>query len=409
MFKQLKRKMLILNLSILTVLLLAVFTTLYLTSYHQIQNQIDLEIVRVLNNYREMTSGQEPRPPIGGEENFLPERSVSFVVTTDLEGEVVQSWFAFEADEETLIEAVQFASSTNGQFELHDSYWAYQRIEVNNQYVYAFLEISSEQAYLTQMIWTFVIVFFAAFIIVYVISNYFSNQSLSKVKESFQKQKDFIANASHELKTPLAIISTNADILIQEQKDNKWLNNIKYETERMSKLTKDLLYLTKMSDLSADERIIRDANLSEVAESTVLGFEALAYDKQIRLTYEIEKDVHALVDVNQLAQVFHILIDNAVKYANASGEVKVTLTTTHHQVVFSVWNTGEGISKKDIESVFDRFYMGDKSRSMNEKSYGLGLSIAKTIVDNHQGKLVCKSEVGKYTEFILKLKLSNTK
>lgn len=405
MFKQLKRKMLVLNLSLLTILLLAVFLTLYLTSYRQIQNQIDNQIVLVMKNYRESVINEGPLPPPQEEDNaFLPDRSVSFIYVTNLSGEVIESWFSFETDDD-FSSVTSLVSSDRGQIELNGSYWAYHRDVVGLEVVYGFVDVTNEQAYLSNMIWTFLFVFLGSFVLVYFISNYFSSQSLKKIKEAFNKQKEFIANASHELKTPIAIISTNADILIQEEKENKWLNNIKYETERMSKLTKDLLYLTKMNEDTPREIDFIKANISELVESSVLGFEALAYDKAIELKSDIEPNIYAMVEPNQMSQVFHILMDNAIKYTNQSGLINVSVKVVHHHLIYTIANSGDGISKSDMENIFDRFYMGDKSRSINEKSFGLGLSIAKSIIDHHQGKISCTSEEGELTQFSVKLRV----
>lgn len=405
MFKQLKRKMLILNLSLLTVLLVLVFATLYYTNYNQIQKQIDDQIIRVMNNYRDTYNGQGTLPaPIDGEDKFLPDRIVAFVIVTDLNGENVKSWFSFETDDD-FSSATDLVTSNEGQFELNGSYWAYHKDILLDEVVYGFVDITNEQAYLSNMIWTFVFVFLGAFAIVYIISNYFSNRSIIKIKEAFDKQNEFIANASHELKTPLAIISTNADILIQEGRKNQWLNNIKYESDRMSQLTKNLLYLAKMSDQKHRDIVFSNVNISELVESSILGFEALVYDKNIEMTYQIQPNVITKIDDSHISQVVHILLDNAVKYTNSNGKIKIDLEKNHNQIILSVFNTGEGIAEKDIEKVFDRFYMGDESRSKNEKSYGLGLSIAKSIIESVQGKIVCSSIAGEYTKFTVKLKI----
>lgn len=409
MFKQLKRKTLILNLSMLTILLLAVFTTLYLTNYNQIHSQIEFDLSKVMSNYRESFPQDNPLPPDNEVvDPNLPERSVSFIIVTNLDGDLENWWYSFTVEDDSLLAALDDATSDSGTIKVNDSYWAYKREVRIDSIVYGFIDITSEQTYLSNMIWSFVGVFAGAFVIVYFFSNFFSNQSIKKIKEAFNKQKQFIANASHEIKTPLAIISTNTDILLKDENNNKWLNNIKYETERMSKLTKDLLYLTKMSEESPKEIVLSKANLSELVESSMLSFEALAYNKDIHMTYDITPDISTLIDTNQMSQVIHILMDNAIKYTNESGEIKVDLELYHNQITYTIMNSGDGIKKEDIPNVFDRFYMGDKSRSLNEKSFGLGLSIAKTIIENHHGKIYCESEEGKFTKFIIKLKQINT-
>lgn len=401
MFKKLKRKMLTLNLATLTILLLVVLSILYITNSRNIQRNIDMELTRITS--QEGFPGPLGGPPVEDDFNLI-ERNVSFIIITDLEGNITDSFSNFDADPSIYNEASTYVDSSHGSFDLDDSHWSYKQVIYNNYIMYGFLDTSSEHAYLTTMIYSYIAVFIASFLAVYAISSFITKRSIAGIKEAFIKQKQFIANASHEIKTPLAIISTNADILIEKDKSNKWLNNIKYETERMNKLTKDLLYLTKMSEEIPDEIIKSRSNLSELVESTTLTFEALAYAKEITVDYDITPEIFADIDENQFSQVFHILIDNAIKYTPTAGKIYIKLDCIHNNIIYSITNSGDGIRKEDIDNIFDRFYMGDKSRSANEKSFGLGLSIAKTIVENHQGKIYCESEENGNTTFFIKIK-----
>lgn len=399
MFKKLKLKMLVLNLSILTVLLLAVLSTMYLTSYNDIQKNINEELNRML-----VIEPNDFSYPINMDEPYLPNRNVSFMITLSGDDEVIETDSNFTADDDFFTEALSLIDSDEGAFELDGSYWNYKSREINSNTIYVFVDTTSEHNYLTNMLTNFILIFIVSFVLVYLISNFITKRSIDKIKEAFEKQKEFVANASHELKTPLAIISTNADILIDKDKDNKWLGNIRYETDRMNKLTKDLLYLTKMNEQIPEEIMKTRTNLSELLESSILTFEALAYGKNISLTYDIEPEIFLELDPNQINQVFHILLDNAIKYTPENGTVVLKLDTYHNFVNFSIENSGEGINKEDLPNIFERFYMGDKSRSLNEKSYGLGLSIAKTIIDNHQGKIYCESIESEKTTFYIKFK-----
>lgn len=402
MFKKLKRKLLTLNLSILTILLLIVFSTLYITNYQNIQRTIEFELNMITENDTIIGGSLPhdiPNPNLEGN------RNISFVIVTDLSGTVTEQQSNFGADDDIFSEALILVDDTlRGTIELDGSYWSYRVVTYGDFVTYGFLDTTSEQAYLSTMLYSFIGVFLISVVALFVISNYFTNRSVQGIKEAFLKQKQFIADASHELKTPLAIISTNTDILMETDKENKWLHNIRYEADRMNKLTKDLLYLTKMSEQVPDEIIKSRINLSELTESTILTFEALAYTKNIDIKYDLAPEVFADVDENQFSQVLHILLDNAVKYTPEAGKIDVKLEYLHNYIVYSVRNTGEGISSEDIKNIFDRFYMGDKSRSANEKSYGLGLSIAKTILDNHQAKFSCESTVGESTTFYIKFK-----
>jgi two-component system sensor histidine kinase CiaH len=211
------------------------------------------------------------------------------------------------------------------------------------------------------------------------------------VKEAFNKQKQFIADASHELKTPLAVINTNADVLLANSDDTihnqvKWLHHIKSETERMKTLTADLLYLTEMED-SRIGLMFTNFNVSESVESVILTMEAIVYEKDISLTYEIEPGLTVRGSSEQIKQVVMILLDNAIKYTKAKGSISLTLQKQHSDILLTVTNTGEGIPSEHLARIFDRFYRANQSRSRKSGGYGLGLGIAKSIVEQHKGKI----------------------
>lgn len=244
-------------------------------------------------------------------------------------------------------------------------------------------------------------------IILYFASRFFANRSIAPVKEAFEKQKQFIADASHELKTPLTIINTNADVLLSNSDDtihnqSKWLHYIKSETERMTSLTNDLLYLTEMDD-SRSRMIYSKFNLSDVVENIILTMEAVIFEKHISLEYDIEPDLTVLGNSEQIKQVIMILLDNAVKYSNPKGSVTLSLKKQHNDMVLAVTNTGEGIAPEHLASIFDRFYRTNASRARKQGGYGLGLAIAKSIIEQHKGKIYAKSFVGESTTFYVHL------
>lgn len=379
------------NLSILTVLLLVIFSILYITSYNNINRDVRNELIRLTDGYNLGVNNPPALLPEGGNQSF-PDRSISFMIVTDLDGNITSMNSNFSGSDDYLESTFALMTDKAGSFTLEDYTWKYLVKIDGNQILYGGVDFTSEQTYLNNMIFTYLIVFVCSFVLVYFISSYLTSHSLSRVKESFAKQKQFIANASHELKTPLAIISTNTDILMNEIQDNKWLNNIKYETNRMNKLTKDLLYLTKIEDTSSKETIKVNTNLSELVESTTLTFEALAYTKNITFNQNVEAGIFLNMNGPQINQVLHILLDNAIKYTNEGGEISVNLKkNSNNQVVYKISNTGDGIHEEDMSNIFDRFYMGDKSRTKNDNSYGLGLSIASSIIRNHNAKISCES------------------
>ena len=214
------------------------------------------------------------------------------------------------------------------------------------------------------------------------------------IKDTFSKQKMFISDASHELKTPLTIISASTDVIRKDPVNAQWINNIKLQTQRLEGLVNDMLTLAKFDEAKFTVCPTR-VNLSEVVTDCVLPFEALAYEKGKQLSLSVEKDVFANCDLNCLKKVVTILTDNAVKYAEERSVIYVSLVKEGDKAVFTTKNDGSIIHEKDSNRIFERFYRGDASRSRESGGSGLGLSIAKSFADANKWKLYAKSVYGK--------------
>ena len=231
----------------------------------------------------------------------------------------------------------------------------------------------------------------AIFLFTYLITKWI----ITPVAESFRKQKEFIADASHELKTPLAVMIASADAYFND-KDDKWVKNIKNESERMTKLVTDLLDLAKTE--REQDIIMSENNLSDIVESSILTFESLFYDNKIDLKYDISPNIKMICNEDLIKQLMGILIDNAIKHCSEEGKVFVNLNKKNKQITLEVKNSGLPIKKEDEEKIFERFYKVDSSRNRNSNNYGLGLAIAKNIVENHNGEISAHSR-SKYTTF----------
>ena len=242
-------------------------------------------------------------------------------------------------------------------------------------------------------------------IISIVLSSFLAKKSLEPVKQSYERQKEFVADASHELRTPLTIIKSNLEVLSLKQNETiaenkKWFDNIDSETLVMTKLVQDLLTLAKMdsNQLSANMEVV---NLSLLVEKICEKMSFLAIEKSIDLQSIIADDVFVKGDNDRLEQLFVILIENAIKYTPEGGEIQVNLMTTSDKAFVSVKDTGVGISEEDKDKIFERFYRVDKVRSREQGGVGLGLSIAKWIIDEHKATLEVKSKVDEGSEFII--------
>lgn len=227
-------------------------------------------------------------------------------------------------------------------------------------------------------------------IIIIYLSRLVTSWIIKPVEMSFNKQRQFIEDASHELKTPLAVVMANADALENDRNESKWLNNIKNEIERMNKLVSDLLDLAKLEE-GANKDIYSVTNLSKMIEMQVLTFESLAFEHNLSLEYDIEREIKFNCDSNQIKQLVSILIDNAIKHSYNNEAIKVELYKEKNDVILTVTNKGDEIPKSEYDKIFERFYRMDKARNRKENRYGLGLAIAKNIVINHNGKISVNS------------------
>ena len=242
---------------------------------------------------------------------------------------------------------------------------------------------------------TNILIFVLCESIIFIITYFITKWIITPVEKSFEKQKIFVADASHELKTPLSVMIASADAYFND-KDEKWVHNMKNESERMIKLVTDLLDLAKI-DQNVD-LVIEEKNLSDIIEGSILTFESLFYDNKIKLKYNIEPDIKLLCNEDLITELMSILIDNAIKHCSDKGKINVNLTKKNKQITLEVINTGLPIKKEDEEKIFERFYKVDTSRNRNSNNYGLGLAIAKNIVEKHNGTISAHSSDG-YTTF----------
>lgn len=249
---------------------------------------------------------------------------------------------------------------------------------------------------LIEMLKISVLIFAILEMIIVISSNQITNWIIKPVEESFNKQKQFIQDASHELKTPLAVIIASSEALENNPNERKWLDNIKEEADGMNNLVSDLLEMAKSENKVQEQ--YKDENLSKLVEKSVLTFESLIYEKNIKLTYNIEKNITLKCDHKGLKQVVGILMDNAIKHSEENGEIIVNLKKDKKNIVIEVSNKGKEIPKEQREKIFERFYRVDESRNRSENRYGLGLAIAKNIVNNNNGKIFVNCENG-YTTF----------
>lgn len=234
----------------------------------------------------------------------------------------------------------------------------------------------------------------------FIISFLLAKIALRPVEESWTKQKQFVADASHELKTPISVIMANTDMLVDHKEETvesqmQWIENTQSEAKRMADLVADLLFLAKNDD--GAQVAMEETDLSEVVSSTVLGYDAIFYENKKNFFYDIQQGIKLEGNGGQLKQVVTILLDNANKYSTGDGNIHLKLSSNGKHASLTVSNNSEQLTSEQLQHLFDRFYTVDPSRNKNNGGNGLGLSIAKMICQSHGGDISVHCENGVIT------------
>lgn len=260
-----------------------------------------------------------------------------------------------------------------------------------NYTLVAFMDNTVTEGSLSTLLHNMLWVGGVAIVVLFFISLLLSRRIIQPLEENDRKQKQFISDASHELKTPVAVIDTNAELLTREIGANEWLANIVYENERMGGLVKQLLDLSRAENA---ETPMEPVDFSRAVTGETLALETLAFDQGKTIRSDIGDGIFLTGSKTQLTQLVSVLLDNAIRHA-AGSEIDVILKRQGHAAVLTVINDGDAIPPEKQAHLFDRFYRVDEARSSEGQHYGLGLSIAKAIVEKHGGSIGVSCPDGK--------------
>ncbi len=331
-----------------------------------------------------------------------------FIVVTDQKNQIIRvdGQYRLEPEDEFLryLAAASLAAADDRGF-LEDYHLQFARRPFESGYIITYVDTSLGQSYSDGTWRTLAIIGTAVWLSLFAASCILSKWAVTPVGESIRREKQFVADASHELKTPLTVIMANAQLLEESedsdlsQDSRRWITNICQEAADMKKLVEEMLTLAR-NEASGKVKTKEICCLSDLVTENLLSFEAVFYQSDKILESAVEEDIQLKGDCKQLSSLVRILLDNAEKYSSAGGRIYVNLQrTAKRRARLLVSNTGEEIPANQRSVIFDRFYRSDMSRT-DRKGYGLGLAIAKSIIESHRGTIWVESSGGKNQFFV---------
>lgn len=266
--------------------------------------------------------------------------------------------------------------------------------------LYIFLDCERELNSFHSFLTVSILISFIGLLLVFILVVVFSKILVKPVAESYEKQKRFITDASHEIKTPLTIIDANTEVLEMENGENEWTMSIRKQIKRLASLTEKLVFLSRM-DEEGTTLTMADFSLSDAVLDTAQPFEAVALSKNRKLSLDIEPDMTLHGNEASIRQLVSLLLDNAMKYSSEESTIKMTLKSDRKNRILKLENEADGLTAGNYNILFERFYRPDASRNSSTGGYGIGLSVAQAIVHAHKGKITAKSDSGKSILFTI--------
>ncbi len=315
-----------------------------------------------------------------------------------------------ESATQTAIEAVGNSGSQSAQGHIDSLSLYYKAVATSGGYKVAFASDNYINQNMMSLVGTLAAVCAAALLAFLGISVFLARRALAPVESTWRQQQQFVADASHELKTPLTVIRANNSILMSQPDATvgdqmQWIQSTETEAECMQGLVNDMLYLARPED-EGQSSMMGTVDWSDAVDEAVLQFESVAFERGLTLDSDIEKGCTVQGDETRLRRLVATLVDNACKYAEEGGSVTVSLCRAGTKCVLGVANTGAAIDPDDLPHLFDRFYRADKARVRSQGGFGLGLSIAKTIAEEHGGTIAVESTPTVGTVFTVALPMA---
>lgn len=333
--------------------------------------------------------------------------AIYFVVREDVFGKlrtVDTSHISSVSTEEAMQYINQVSKNENGTGNLGRFKYMIMPTVGNLGKTYIFLDVTKQISNVWQVAFLSVGVGVLCWITMFLLTILLSKKAIKPIAANMERQKQFVTDAGHEIKTPLAIIMANTDAMELHYGENKYSKNIKNQVFRLKDLTQDLLALAKMEE-DPEKKIIEKFCISVLVEDSISQFEQGMFVKGIKLQKSIQPEVSIVSDKEKVQRLVSILMDNATKYASEKGSIEIYLSIVNKQVQLVIANTAENLEKSEPQKMFDRFYRGDDARTQKSGGYGIGLSAAKAIVEALKGSISVQIKDMKKIFFVIKLPL----
>lgn len=433
MFHKLRFKLTLINTSIILALFLLLTVGVYYFAQLNINRHRDFLIKRIVADIQvgiihdlpqkidippanrlllKFPDGPPPRPPLVFPGGPPPRPNIFFVkvsptgsITFHSSGQPLLLDSLTNLTEYTLQEEID-----HGTIAFEQTKYYYYKTPLTNQSgkLVLFYDLTQENNMMQVLMSALIVVGIACSLLTLGASFFMANHAMIPIEKSWQQQKNFISDVSHELRTPLFVIQTNLDIIKGSPEEKvynlqKWVDNIQTESICMMKLVDSLLFLAR-TDSQRQMLNIQPFSYNAVLMRVVACFEVIAAVKGVSLEVAAPLLVKGHGDETLIKQAIGILVDNAIRHTPTGGKVVLSLIQTNNKALLTVADSGEGIAPEHLNKIFDRFYQADKSR--NKGGAGLGLAIAKWIVESHKGFISVMSTVGTGTTFNVKIPLS---
>lgn len=420
MLKKLRRKFIAIAMLSVSIVLIAIVGTINIANYISTNQALDARLSLIADNggtFPDMTPGDsgkklEPKSDQPPAMNDLQKHGISqespfdtryFTVTIASDGTVgsvdtgkIASISAGTAEE--------YAAELwkKGKKKGFFADYKYLTTDSDGTTMYVFLNCQREISTIRTYVLTSVGTGALGLVIVFVMIYFFSGKVLKPVSESYEKQKRFITDASHEIKTPLTIIDANTEVIEMMEGENEWTQSTRKQIARLTSLTEKLVFLSRMDEEGTKLEKV-SFSLSDAVLDTAEAFRSVAKTKGKQFEINVAEHVEYIGDEKNIRQMISLLLDNAMKYSSDQGIIRIALKTSGKNKIITVWNTTDQIEKGKLDMLFERFYRMDASHNSRTGGFGIGLSVVYAIVKAHKGKITAKSEDGKSILFTVAL------